>query len=60
MRIKGVYNISNTDAENFNRDLNNAILILQKDNQEVDVQYHVNSFPNGQIVYSALVIGREM
>jgi hypothetical protein len=57
-QVKGFFNISNTDSDNFNADLKKSINDLQEQNQEVEVQYQVNSFPNGQIVYSALILGR--
>ena len=57
--IKGFFNISNTDSDNFNADLKKAINELQDAKQEVEVQYKVNNFDNGQLVYSALILGRE-
>jgi hypothetical protein len=59
MKIVGIYNINNTDDELFCKDLIKNINTLQNDGQEVEVQYQVNSFPNGQIVLSALVLGRK-
>lgn len=57
-KIKGVFNISNTEEEQFRKNLQSAINQLQDDYQEVEVQYKVNNFDNGQLVYSALVLGR--
>lgn len=57
-KIKGVFNISNTEEKQFRENLQKAINDLQNDNQEVEVQYKVNNFDNGQLVYSALVLGR--
>lgn len=59
MKIQGLYNISNTDANCFYKDLTNAIIELQQNQQNVEIQYQVNSFNDGQLVYSALIIGRE-
>lgn len=59
MKIIGTFNLSSTDAEAFMNQLSEDINKLQDDGQEVEVQYSVNSFPNGQIVYSALLLGRK-
>jgi hypothetical protein len=58
-RIIGLFNLSSTDFNEFNRQIENNINILQGDNQEVEVQYSTNVFENGQIVYSALILGRK-
>lgn len=58
MKIIGAFNISNTEGDKFLIDLQKAINELQDSGQEVEVQYKVNSFPNGQIAYSALILGR--
>lgn len=58
MKIKGWFHINNTDYSTFNKDLQKVINDLQDDGQEVEVQYKVNTFNNGQMVYSALVLGR--
>jgi hypothetical protein len=57
-KVSGFFNISNTDSDDFNADLKKAINDLQDLKQEIEIQYQVNSFPNGQIVYSALILGR--
>lgn len=59
MNIKTFFNITNTDHAEFNKNLDEAINKLQSDNQRIEIQYTVNSFPNGQLVYSALVLGRK-
>lgn len=57
-KIKGYFNISNTNYDMFNKDFENAINELQNDGQEVEVQYQTNAFSNEQIAYSALILGR--
>lgn len=57
-RIIGTFHLSNTNSNIFNTQLNQNIKTLQKDNQEVEVQYSTNII-NGQIVYSALILGRK-
>jgi len=57
-KIKGFQNISSTDYNTFNDEFIKGLEKLQKDNQEVEVQYAVNNFDNGQLVYSALLLGR--
>lgn len=59
MNIIGFFNISNTNDKLFNRDLEDAVNKLQANGQKVEVQYKVNTFPNGQLCYSALVLGRK-
>jgi hypothetical protein len=53
-QIKGIYNINDTDYKQFHELLIKDISFLQDDGQEVEVQYKVNNFDNGQLVYSAL------
>jgi hypothetical protein len=57
-QIKGRFAISDTDFDSFNENLKEAINKLQNDKQEVEVQFKVNTLNNGQLVYSALVLGR--
>jgi hypothetical protein len=57
-QIKGIYNINDTDYKQFHELLIKDISFLQNDGQEVEVQYKVNNFDNGQLVYSALILGR--
>lgn len=59
MKIFGIYNIANTKSEDFNRVLTNVINKLQADGQVVEVQYSTNIFNNGQICFSALILGRK-
>ena len=59
MKIKGLFNLSSTDYKDFTDKLIKNINELQKDGQTVEIQYQTNTFNNGQIVYSALLIGRE-
>ena len=59
MKIKGLFNLSSTDHKDFTDKLIKTINELQKDGQTVEIQYQTNTFNNGQIVYSALLIGRE-
>ena len=58
MKIIGICNIVNTDDKQFIKDVNKSIVTLQNDDQTIEVQYKVNSLPNGQIVHSALILGR--
>lgn len=58
-KIFGNFHVSSTDFEKFNSGLNESINKLQDDYQEVEIQYNTNTFPNGQILYSALLIGRK-
>ena len=58
-KIKGVFHVSNTEFEDFNRDLKKSINDLQADNQEVEIQYGTNIHnSSGEILFSALVLGR--
>lgn len=57
-KIKGFQNISSTDYNTFNDEFVKGLEKLQADNQEVEVRYKVNNFDNGQLVYSALLLGR--
>ena len=59
MKIKGLFNLSSTDHKDFTEKLIKNINELQKDGQTVEIQYQTNTFNNWQIVYSALLIGRE-
>ena len=59
MKIKGLFNLSSTDYKDFTDKLIKNINELQKDGQTIEIQYQTNTFNNGQIVYSALLIGRE-
>jgi hypothetical protein len=59
MKICGVYTINNTDGSTFYNTVRNTIDSLQDDGQEVEVQYQVNTLLNGQIVQSALILGRK-
>lgn len=57
-KIKGFQNISSTDYNTFNDEFVKGLEKLQSDSQEVEVQYKVNNLENGQLVYSALLLGR--
>lgn len=57
--ILAYFNVSNTNTDDFHKNLEGAINKLQEDGQEVEVQYKVNTFENGQILYSALILGRK-
>ncbi|NRU52641.1 hypothetical protein [Clostridium beijerinckii] len=57
-KIEGYFHISNTEFEKFNDDLKQSINNLQNDGQEVEVQYKTNTLDNGQLVFSALILGR--
>lgn len=61
MKIKGIANISSSNAEQFYNSLKEYIDNYQNDGQEVEVQYstNVNECINGGIVYSALILGRK-
>lgn len=51
--------LSNTDFNIFQENYGKALDEMQGDNQEVEVQYNTNTFPNGQVLFSALLIGRK-
>lgn len=61
MKIYGIYNISNNNADEFYKQIKSAIDTLQNDNQTVEIQYstNVNEHIIGGIVYSALILGRK-
>jgi len=48
-----------TDYESFIKDISKTINSLQDDGQTVEVQYSTNSLGNGQLAYSALILGRK-
>lgn len=56
--IKGVFHVYNTDYKKFYESLSKDINKLQNDKQEVEIQYKTNNYDNGQLVFSALLIGR--
>ena len=58
MKIKGIFHFNDTDFDTFNKHLFENINKLQDDGQEIEVQYKTNTLPNGQIFYSALILGR--
>lgn len=51
--------LSDTEYERFQKNYLKATDEMQGDNQEIEVQYNTNIFPNGQVLYSALLIGRK-
>ena len=57
-KIIGMFNVSSTDFDYFNKQFNKNVLILQTDGQEVEVQYSTN-IEHCEIVYSALILGRK-
>lgn len=59
MKIYGVFNVSNTDADKFLTDVSDNIRKLQDDGQEVEVQYCTDFAGNATVVYSALILGRK-
>lgn len=59
MSLAGYFHISNTDNDAFNEAFEKAVNKLQSDGQDVEIQYRVNTFDNGQVLYSVLIIGRK-
>lgn len=59
MNIYGIFNISCTDNTKFMKSLSERIIELQNDGQTVEVQYKVNRKQYGELVYSALILGRK-
>lgn len=59
MKIVGIYNVCHTDADEFFKSLDKSITNLQEDRQEVEIQYSSNVMPNGQLIQTALIIGRK-
>lgn len=59
MEIRIFENISNTEYEKFNEDLNGSISNMQRQGMVVEVQYKVNTLGTKQLCYSALIIGRK-
>lgn len=58
-KIVQTQHLSNTDFNEFQKNYGEALDKMQRDNQEVEVQYNTNTFPNGQVLYSVLLIGRK-
>lgn len=61
-KIYGFYNISNTDYNMFNKDLENRIEELQNIGLEIEIQYTTNILQRNiknPIVYNALILGRK-
>lgn len=58
-KIKSIYNLTNTDTELFHKEVIECIKKLQKNRQDVEIQYQTNTLPNGQIAHNVLIIGRE-
>jgi hypothetical protein len=58
-KIVGVISVAETDSIAFHKIMSMRIAELQNDGQEVEVQYQMATFPNGQMVQSALVLGRK-
>lgn len=58
-KIIGNCHISTTNFEEFNKMLNDSIEKLQEDNMVVEIMYTTNIKPNGQVLYSALLIGKK-
>jgi hypothetical protein len=59
MKIVGIFNPTNTDVEKFLKDVTSDINLLQNDGQEVEIQYHPCSLNNGQVIYTALILGKK-
>lgn len=57
-KIKGIFHVYNTDYKKFYESLVKDMSELQNDGQEVEIQYKTNNFENGQLVFSALLLGR--
>ena len=50
--------ITNPDSKAFTADVGKIVDIFQKENLEVEIQYQTARNSSGQIVYTAIVIGR--
>lgn len=57
--IVGHFNVSNTNADDFHKNLERVVGELQEDGQDVEIQYNVNVLLNGERLYSALILGRK-
>ena len=59
MRIVGLFHITQTNAKNFYEEVNKTVKQLQYDGQEIEIQYQPCSLVNGEVVFTALIIGRK-
>lgn len=58
-KIINICNLNHTDANQFIQELDSTVRRLQIDGQEVEIQYSTDALHTGQIVLSALVLGRK-
>lgn len=59
MKICGMFNLCYTDNKKFVEQVQETINRLQKDGQEVEVQYKPIDLGYGNVLYSALILGRK-
>lgn len=59
IKVRGMFNPCSTDNKTFLEYLQVAINKLQEDGQEIEVQYKPINIGNGEILYSAMVLGRK-
>lgn len=58
MKIDAIFTPTSSFQEEFNKFLVDDIKLMQNAGLEVEIQYNPMILPTGQIVYSALVIGK--
>lgn len=59
MKIYGMFNPCYTDNKKFVEQVQETINRLQEDGQEVEVQYKPIDLGYGNVLYSALILGRK-
>ena len=59
MKIVGIFNPCYKDNKTFVEKVMEDINKLEKDGQEVEVQYSTTSLGGDNVLYSALIIGRK-
>ena len=58
-QIDGFFHVSDSNFDRFNKNILDDIRKLQSNNQEVEVQYKTTTNSLGEVVYSALLLGRK-
>ena len=59
MKIVGMFNPSSTDNKTFLEYLQADINMLQNDGQKIEIQYKPIDLGSGNVLYSAMVLGRK-
>ena len=59
MKVYGMFNPCYTDNKKFVEQVQTTINRLQEDGQEVEVQYKPIDLGHGNVLYSALILGRK-